>query len=111
MPTPKITRRTRVLAALSDNPRTAYSLARETGLKQGNVSDVLDALSRNNLVEQHPRGWIIGTGLEAQAARAEARAALECATVQATEQPKVAENSTIHDGAELHASLVASGGD
>lgn len=78
------TRRATVLLALSSTPRSAYSLARETGLKESAVEGILDSLSRSNLVEQHPRGWALATGPHVTAALDDA-----CATVRATEQDGV----------------------
>lgn len=78
------TRRAAVLLALSGTPRSVYSLARLTGLKESAVEGVLDSLSRSNLVEQHPRGWALAVGPHVTAALDDARA-----TVQAIEQDSV----------------------
>ena len=97
-------RRATVLLALSSTPRSAYSLARKTGLKENAVEGILDSLSRSNLVEQHPRGWTLAVGPHVTAALDDARA-----TVQASEQPKQsAVFSAASDGGTLTASLPAS---
>lgn len=98
------TRRAAVLLALSGNPRSVYSLARETGLKESAVSGIVDALSRTDLAVQHPRGWILGTGPHVAEALAQARA-----TVQASEQRDAApDHSPVSSPATLTASLPAS---
>ncbi|MFB0641265.1 hypothetical protein [Deinococcus radiodurans] len=98
------TRRAAVLLALSGNPRSVYSLARTTGLKESAVSGIVDALSRTDLAVQHPRGWTLGTGPHVAEALAQARA-----TVQASAQPdQSAVFSAASDGASLPGSLPAS---
>ncbi|WP_278912121.1 hypothetical protein [Deinococcus wulumuqiensis] len=98
------TRRAAVLLALSSTPRSIYSIARETGLKEAGVSGVMDALSRTNLVEQSRTGWTLAVGPHVTAALDDARA-----TVQASEQSdQSAVFSAASDGASLPASLPAS---
>lgn len=97
-------RRAAVLLALSSTPRSAYSLARETGLKESAVEGILDSLSRSNLVEQHPSGWALATGPHVTEALAAARA-----TVRATEQDEEKDVcSPAHGAATLPGSLPAS---
>lgn len=77
-------RRARVLVALRPEGQSITKLVKGTSLKYVAVEDILDALSRHNLVQQTPTGaWQLAATPEAAAAQAEARARLDAQAVGA----------------------------